>query len=138
MYPNLPMNGEKGPLTHGIPPKYNQNPLAHSDAPHGTKHFSLNEPLPRSVLVNRQVNYVQIPATVGPESAKVVCPSCGKKVDTIVKYQASKMTHLYAILMGICLFFVCGCFIPYCVNSCQDASHRCPNCDAYLASFGNV
>lgn len=137
MYPNISINGEKGPSVHGVPPKYNQNPPAHSGARHETKHFS-TEPLPRHVLIQRQVNYAQIPTTLGPESAKVVCPSCSKKVDTIVKYQATKMTHLNAILMGMCLFFVCGCCIPYCVDSCQDASHRCPNCDAYLASFGNV
>lgn len=138
MYPNIPINGEKRPSVHGIPPKYNQNPPVHSGASHETKHFSPAGPLPRNDRIQRQVNYVQVPAKLGPESSKVVCPSCGKKVETIVKYQATKMTHLNAILLGMCLFFFCGCCIPYCVDSCQDASHCCPNCDAYLGSFGNV
>lgn len=53
------------------------------------------------------------------------CPRCRTNITTTVTYEPSCKTHFFAGF--ICLlggWFGC-CLIPYCVDACQAATHKC-------------
>lgn len=132
MYPAIPDNGEHANR------RYSQNfPSAAKGAPQIYQSVPPHGGQGAQGAQNaqqKQINYVQHPVAFGPETTKVICPSCGKKVETIIKYQAGKWTHLYAVLLS-CGFICCLCCIPYCKKSCKNANHYCPNCDAYIGRY---
>ncbi|RNA07282.1 lipopolysaccharide-induced tumor necrosis factor-alpha factor [Brachionus plicatilis] len=69
---------------------------------------------------------------LGKDPAHVTCPTCKAQVITRVNYKSGGGTWL--ICIGLC-FIGCdlGCqFIPFCVDSCKDSHHYCPNCNAFL------
>ncbi|CAH2063512.1 unnamed protein product, partial [Iphiclides podalirius] len=75
-------------------------------------------------------------APVGPEPSSLVCPSCHATIVSRVERKATTRTHLIAL--GLCVF-LCWCCVclPYCMNSCQNADHYCPNCNAYLGTYSS-
>ncbi|KAJ8925137.1 hypothetical protein NQ315_001319 [Exocentrus adspersus] len=74
-------------------------------------------------------------AVLGPQPARIVCPSCHAQITTEVQLENSTKTHLMAVLL--CLI-CCPCvFIPYCTDSCKSKNHYCPNCKSYLGSYNN-
>jgi len=79
------------------------------------------------------VQIVQMP-NLGSESTRMTCPHCGAQISTRVKYSSGTMTHVAALLL--CLFgcWPCVC-VPYCVDSCMDADHECPNCDKFIGHY---
>lgn len=69
------------------------------------------------------------------EPTSMVCPSCRERIVTKVRYEAGTKTHLFALL--ICLvFWPCVC-VPYCVDSCNNANHYCPNCGSFIGANMN-
>ncbi|KAJ8726880.1 hypothetical protein PYW08_015277 [Mythimna loreyi] len=85
-------------------------------------------------LMPQQVQVVQAPPiALGPEPCSMTCPSCGASIVTTLRAEPTTKTHLMALcLCCICIFLTC---IPYCVDSCQNADHLCPNCNAYLGTY---
>uniref|UniRef100_A0A182WP81 LITAF domain-containing protein n=1 Tax=Anopheles minimus TaxID=112268 RepID=A0A182WP81_9DIPT len=77
---------------------------------------------------------LEVPATLGPDPARVVCPSCKAEVVTATKSQASNKTHIYSLVLFLMMCWPC-CLIPYCCQSCKDTAHRCPNCNAFVGVF---
>ncbi|RNA35820.1 lipopolysaccharide-induced tumor necrosis factor-alpha factor [Brachionus plicatilis] len=72
--------------------------------------------------------YVGLPIRLGDNPAQIMCPNCRASVLTRVKYQSGVLTWLIA--GGLCfigLWLGC-CLVPFCVDSCKDAEHYCPNC----------
>nr|ALG36745.1 lipopolysaccharide-induced tumor necrosis factor-alpha factor 1 [Brachionus koreanus] len=69
---------------------------------------------------------------LGKNPSHVVCPQCKAQVVTRVNYKTGGGTWL--ICLGLCLIgCTLGCqFIPFCVDSCKDSEHYCPNCNTYL------
>ncbi|CAB3258131.1 unnamed protein product [Arctia plantaginis] len=53
---------------------------------------------------------------------------------TKVERKATTKTHVIALLLCLFLCWPCVC-VPYCVNSCQNADHYCPNCNSYLGTY---
>ncbi|KAG4077049.1 hypothetical protein HA402_016036 [Bradysia odoriphaga] len=72
-----------------------------------------------------------IPVQVGPVSTITLCPSCRASVRTNVRHDVALKTHLMALLLCCCFCWPCVC-VPYCVDSCKDANHFCPACNAFI------
>ncbi|KAJ8724910.1 hypothetical protein PYW07_015868 [Mythimna separata] len=75
------------------------------------------------------------PVPVGPKPCPVVCPACKATVITKVSRESTMKTHFMSLL--ICTM-ACGLlclWIPYCMNSCRNADHYCPNCGAFLGTY---
>ncbi|XP_041973084.1 lipopolysaccharide-induced tumor necrosis factor-alpha factor-like [Aricia agestis] len=71
---------------------------------------------------------------VGPKPSQVTCPSCKSSIMSKVKHKPTTKTHLIALLLCLCLCWPCVC-VPYCVDSCRNADHYCPSCNAYIGTY---
>ncbi|KAK9718510.1 LITAF-like zinc ribbon domain [Popillia japonica] len=69
----------------------------------------------------------------GPTTQSVICPHCQCQVLTKVEAETTTRTHLIAILLFACLCWLCAC-LPYCMDSCKNKNHYCPNCGAFLGA----
>ncbi|RVE50386.1 hypothetical protein evm_004923 [Chilo suppressalis] len=87
---------------------------------------------PMPVVYSVQTVTVQ-PGLVGSSPTLMTCPSCLNQIVTRVDRSPSCRTHLMALLC-LLLFWPCMC-VPYCVDSCNDADHYCPHCNAYIGSY---
>lgn len=50
---------------------------------------------------------------------------------TIIKHKIGTHTVIGGILLGVCVFPLCG-LIPCFIDDCKDKIHRCPNCNNFL------
>uniref|UniRef100_A0A8C5QY38 LITAF domain-containing protein n=1 Tax=Leptobrachium leishanense TaxID=445787 RepID=A0A8C5QY38_9ANUR len=67
--------------------------------------------------------------------AATTCPACRQSIITRIVYNIGLLTWL---IFGILLLFGCWlgcCLIPFCVDSCKDVDHFCPNCNHHLYKF---
>uniref|UniRef100_A0A914MU30 LITAF domain-containing protein n=1 Tax=Meloidogyne incognita TaxID=6306 RepID=A0A914MU30_MELIC len=63
------------------------------------------------------------------------CHSCRQQVQTSVNYVSGNSTWLLCRLFLIFNLFCGCCLIPFCINSCKDAKHRCTRCDTYIETY---
>ncbi|XP_028894634.1 lipopolysaccharide-induced tumor necrosis factor-alpha factor homolog isoform X4 [Zeugodacus cucurbitae] len=73
---------------------------------------------------------------VSNEPTRLTCPSCHAQVLTNVTHQATSRTHCWALVLCLLFCWPCVC-VPYCMDSCQNANHYCPNCNAYIGTYAN-
>ncbi|CRL01124.1 CLUMA_CG014483, isoform A [Clunio marinus] len=127
IYPTIDSQQGHQQNMSSVPPSYGQS--------HG-------QAVPPPYIQGQSVPVVtQQPTTIivqsqhlGPNSQPMVCPSCQASISTSVKYEPATKTHLFAGLFCL-LGLWCGCcLIPYCVDSCQNANHTCPNCGSFLGT----
>ncbi|XP_049865433.1 lipopolysaccharide-induced tumor necrosis factor-alpha factor homolog [Pectinophora gossypiella] len=71
---------------------------------------------------------------VGPQPSTLVCPSCRATVQTRVDRKATTKTHIIALVLCLFLCWPCVC-VPYCMDSCRNADHYCPNCNSYIGTY---
>ncbi|KAI1281980.1 Lipopolysaccharide-induced tumor necrosis factor-alpha factor -like protein [Halotydeus destructor] len=90
-------------------------------------------PIPGPQIPGRVI-VVQGRVTPGPYPYQTVCSNCRTQIITETTPVSGSLTWLAAAAIFL-LGGVCGCCcIPFCVDSCQDIEHRCPNCKLYLGS----
>ncbi|XP_070580675.1 cell death-inducing p53-target protein 1 homolog [Ptychodera flava] len=100
----------------------------------------VHQPYPQAATHHSQTVVVTAPAattfvaTLGPSPTAATCPNCSRNIVTHVESEPNGMAWLCCFLMFICGFWIC-CFIPFCMDSFQDVTHRCPNCKYVLGKF---
>ncbi|KAJ8726876.1 hypothetical protein PYW08_015273 [Mythimna loreyi] len=114
--------------TQGVYPHLPQQPMQPPPQP-------MQPPPAQGVVYPPGPGYVPVVMTpiMGPKPASITCASCNQQIVTRVELKASTKTHLFALLLCF-VFWPCVC-LPYCIDSCQNADHYCPNCNAYIGSY---
>ncbi len=59
-----------------------------------------------------------------------LCPRCKKAVKSVVSYRTGRGT--YVSMLMTCLVVFPLVWLPYCMESCKDAVHECPECGMVL------
>ncbi|GJQ70750.1 hypothetical protein Trydic_g682 [Trypoxylus dichotomus] len=70
----------------------------------------------------------------GPDPMATICQRCGAHIITTTTSQRSNLTHFAAVALCLCGCWPC-CLLPYCMNSCKNTYHYCPNCSTYLGMY---
>ncbi|XP_036220774.2 lipopolysaccharide-induced tumor necrosis factor-alpha factor isoform X1 [Bactrocera oleae] len=81
------------------------------------------------------VGGIQAPP-VGPSAQELTCPRCLQRVRTLVVYEPTHGRLCMSICALLCICWPCVC-VPYCMDSCQNANHYCPNCNAFIGTYTN-
>ncbi|XP_037952966.1 lipopolysaccharide-induced tumor necrosis factor-alpha factor homolog isoform X2 [Teleopsis dalmanni] len=103
--------------------------------------FSLNDQLLEdfptcSQYYSHNISYAnssQIP-TLGSRPVTMRCPACSKVITTVIRHKANLQAMLYIMGLFYCCLWPCVC-LPYCMDSCQNSNHYCPNCNAYIGTY---
>lgn len=121
---------------HGPPPPgqgmYPPMPPLPEQQQHHHIHYV---PPPQPPIVSEPVSHtVIVTPAVGPDPTMVCCPSCRQTVVSRMEYENSTRTHVAAGLCCIFGLWVCCC-LPYCMDSCRNGNHYCPNCGSFLGTY---
>lgn len=141
--PNQPLQSGYPPPAYppaqpaGYPPAPYQYPVMNQPQPVGYPYPSPQgqQGTQQTVVINQAVVVSQF----GFVPMRTTCPHCHSDITTAVEYEVGNFAWmLCGIITLIGLFFLgitllgC-CFIPFCIPSCKDAVHVCPNCRQTLA-----
>ncbi|KAF4757138.1 EF-hand domain (C-terminal) containing [Perkinsus olseni] len=66
----------------------------------------------------------------GHQPFDLKCPVCGHSAPTVVTHDRSCGTYICMAILLVLFFPVC--LLPLCCDSCQEATHRCENCEAFV------
>ncbi|XP_025086072.1 cell death-inducing p53-target protein 1 homolog [Pomacea canaliculata] len=124
------------------PPQVGQGPAygaqpgypPHSFVPMGAQQQSMNN----TVVVTGQPTYVPLIVRYGEGPIMVTCPHCHATVTTSTHYTVGTFAWLICVIILLLGFWLGCCLIPFCVDSCKDVIHTCPNCQQQLGKFNRM
>ncbi|XP_063530673.1 lipopolysaccharide-induced tumor necrosis factor-alpha factor homolog isoform X1 [Cydia strobilella] len=146
-YPTVPMQ-DTTPRT--APPPYTYHPqlayphppqVANTGYPHPTAGYphpqagpTVHPTAPGATVIAGPTIIVQ--TVVGPESTRTTCRNCNAQISTRIDRKPTMKTHLMAALLCVLGCWCCVC-VPYCMDSCLDVDHYCPNCGTFVGSYAH-
>jgi len=133
---NVPYATGQGPVTsqpYPHPQQHYPHPQPYGDqhyptpSQHSFAHAQHQQP------VQMVQNTVIVRGALGAEPTNTACPQCFKLIRTRIVLDYGMRTHVWALL--ICIFCPPFCVLPYCCNACQEITHYCPHCNAYIGKY---
>ncbi|XP_029432094.1 lipopolysaccharide-induced tumor necrosis factor-alpha factor homolog [Rhinatrema bivittatum] len=88
-----------------------------------------------TVMVTAVPVHTIIGTSFSDSPAVTVCPACHQSITTRVQRSNGLLTWL--ICGGLAIFgCILGCcLIPFCIDSCKDTDHFCPNCNHHIYKY---
>jgi len=83
---------------------------------------------PGNIVFMQQPQTNNKPITHMHVSENIFCFRCNKMVQTKVTKRVGSCT--WCACFGLC--FIGCCYIPFCIKTCKDTEHCCPNCNTQL------
>ncbi|KAK5966022.1 Lipopolysaccharide-induced tumor necrosis factor-alpha factor [Trichostrongylus colubriformis] len=117
--PDFPPNPVLPPGNYAMPP-----PVPH---PAGAPGYG---PAPVHTIIVGSVAFNQNPTSM-------MCPHCHQQILTKTQPKSGLLTWLLCGGMAIFGCWLCCC-IPFCVDSCRDTEHFCPNCRKLLGTYRRI
>jgi lipopolysaccharide-induced tumor necrosis factor-alpha factor len=74
---------------------------------------------------------------LGPTPMILECLMCRATITSITRPRIGGITILWALGSCILIPFI-GFFIPFCINSCKDVEHSCPNCGYIIGCYSQI
>ncbi|CAH2099980.1 unnamed protein product [Euphydryas editha] len=121
----------------GLPPPYEPMPPHPAPPPSYYPNAPIQPPSadgPRTQVITSAPRTTTTNIKMGPGPTGTVCPTCNKSIVTRVEYVSNNRTHIVSAALCILAGCCCGCFVPYCINSCKTANHYCPQCRAFIGT----
>ncbi|XP_055060222.1 lipopolysaccharide-induced tumor necrosis factor-alpha factor homolog [Misgurnus anguillicaudatus] len=83
------------------------------------------------------VTQVVVMSTLTDVPGRITCPLCHQDVVTEIEHSSGLLTWLICGTLAIFACWLCCC-IPFCVDSCKDVKHSCPNCKNVIRVYSRV
>ncbi|CAH8602190.1 unnamed protein product [Dicrocoelium dendriticum] len=80
--------------------------------------------------VTTQPQHFPAPSSFRPSDA--MCPVCQQQCMTKVEFHNGALTWSLCVVISMLCGFLGCCLIPFCCDSCKDATHTCPRCGAII------
>lgn len=74
---------------------------------------------------------------LGPQEAQLECTNCHQPIRTKVVRRAGLLPWLVCGALALVGCWPC-CLLPFCLQSCQDVEHFCPNCGTFLGKYSRI
>ncbi|ODM99742.1 Lipopolysaccharide-induced tumor necrosis factor-alpha factor [Orchesella cincta] len=93
-----------------------------------------SQPASARPQVQHQTVIVRTPV-LRSQGARTLCPCCQREIYTNTNKKASIWAWISCCVI-CCIGCFCGCcFIPLCMDTCQDTEHSCPECGTDLGTY---
>ncbi|XP_033610620.1 lipopolysaccharide-induced tumor necrosis factor-alpha factor homolog isoform X2 [Cryptotermes secundus] len=112
-------------------PQQNLNMGAGMVCPPVQQQHMLPPPHPAPVIIQATTPGIM---PVGPKPSNMRCPACHSNIRTTTESQSQSCAHIACIIMFLLGCCLCSC-IPYCMDSCKNVRHTCPNCKTFLGMY---
>ncbi|XP_026313853.1 lipopolysaccharide-induced tumor necrosis factor-alpha factor homolog [Hyposmocoma kahamanoa] len=118
------------------PPPYSATPKLNHQHPPAPVATVSGEAIVQTPIQTNAVASAMVNPPVGPNPCHMTCRSCGAKIVTRMEFNPTTKTHLMALFLCCFGLWCCVC-LPYCMDSCQNADHYCPNCNAFIGVYSS-
>ncbi|RWR99113.1 hypothetical protein B4U79_12956 [Dinothrombium tinctorium] len=81
---------------------------------------------------------VVVTINLGPNPARLTCPNCHRDIITATNTTAGLLTWVLCGTLAFVGLFWGPCLLPFCIDSCKDVEHSCPNCGTVLGIYKRI